>query len=231
MRFAWILFLSLSIYSQDKSIQILFIGNSLTYTNNLPEIVEHIASDFNETVTTTTLCYPNYALIDHWNDGKLQKYIKTGSFNYVIIQQGPSSQNEGKQMLLEDGAKIKALCETHGSQLVYFMVWPSKHYYYTFDGVIANHELAANKNRALLSPAGIIWKTYDTYKDLENLYSTDDFHPSKTGSFLAALTLFSTIYPNKKLSDLSYKSSKTWVTSEKSFDTIIKLINNQKQKK
>ncbi|WP_298904648.1 SGNH/GDSL hydrolase family protein [uncultured Psychroserpens sp.] len=231
MRFIWILFLSLSIYSQDKSKQVLFVGNSLTYTNDLPKIVEQIASNFNETITTTSLCYPNYALIDHWNDGKLQKYIKTGKFDYVIIQQGPSSQNDGRQMLLSDGAKIKALCEEHGSQLVYFMVWPSKNYYYTFDGVIANHKFAAKQNKALLCPVGVIWKTYDANKALENLYSVDGFHPSKAGSFLAALTIFNTIYPNKNISDLSFKSSKTWMTNKKSFDTIIELINNQNQKK
>ncbi|WP_298900027.1 SGNH/GDSL hydrolase family protein [uncultured Psychroserpens sp.] len=231
LRFIWILFISLSFYSQDKSKQLLFVGNSLTYTNDLPKIVEHIASNFNETVETIALCYPNYALVDHLKEGKLQKLLKTGTFDYVIVQQGPSSQNEGKQMLLNDGAKIKVLCDDNGSQLAFFMVWPSKYYYHTFDAVIANHKLAAKTNNALLCPVGELWKAYDTVKGLETLYSTDDFHPSKAGSFLAALTIFNTIYPDKTLKDLPFEMSQTWMTSKDSFHSIIKLINNKNLKK
>lgn len=227
MRYIFILFISLSVYSQNDSKQLLFIGNSLTYTNNLPGILKNIAAAFNETIETTSLCYPNYGLEDHWNDGKIQKLINKGEFDYIIIQQGPSSQNEGKQMLIDYGSKIKRLTDKNGSQLVYFMVWPSKNYYYTFNGVIANHKLAAEINDALLFPVGEIWKSYDETKSEESLYSIDGFHPSKTGSFLSALTMFKTIYPNKDLNTLSFENSKTWVTNNDSFNTIIKLINTK----
>ena len=227
MRYIFILFISLSVFSQNNSKQFLFVGNSLTYTNNLPEIFENIASNFNETIETTSLCYPNYGLEDHWNDGKIQKLINKGEFDYVIIQQGPSSQNEGKQMLIDYGSKIKRLCDKNRSQVVYFMVWPSKNYYYTFNGVIANHKLAAELNDALLFPVGEIWQAYNEIKNLEDLYSPDGFHPSKIGSFLSALTMFKTIYPNKDLNILSFENSKTWVTNKDSFNTIIKLINTK----
>jgi hypothetical protein len=165
-------------------------------------------------------------LEDHWNDGELQKLMLSGNYDYVVVQQGPSSQSEGKHMLIDYGAKIKALCDKHNSQLVFFMVWPSKHYYHTFHGVINNYKLAAKMNHALVSPAGTVWKAYDLEKNLENLYSDDDFHPSKTGTFLASLTLFKTIYPDKDLKDLSFEKSKTWVPDKESFNTMIRLINN-----
>jgi len=227
MRYFFILFISLSVYSQNDSKQFLFIGNSLTYTNNLPEILENIAINFDKNVETTSLCYPNYGLEDHWNDGKIQKLINRGKFDYIIIQQGPSSQNVGKEMLIDYGTKIKTICDKKGSQLVFFMVWPSKNYYYTFNGVIANYKLAAEINDALLFPVGEIWQAYDEIKNLESLYSIDGFHPSKTGSFLSALTMFKTIYPNKDLNTLTFENSKNWVTNKDSFNAIIKLINTK----
>ena len=43
-------------------------------------------------------------------------------YDYIIIQQGPSSQKKGKKMLIEDGAKIKTLCTKYKVKLGYFMV-------------------------------------------------------------------------------------------------------------
>ncbi|PWI31718.1 hypothetical protein DI383_02560 [Flavobacteriaceae bacterium LYZ1037] len=227
MRYLVLFLFSLSIYSQSEPNHVLFIGNSLTYSNNLPDILKDIATNFNETVITTSLCYPNYGLEDHWNDGKIQKIMNKEHFNYVIIQQGPSSQMEGKNTLIEFGSKIKALCSKNGSQLIYFMVWPSKHYYTTFNGVIENHKLAAKTNNALLSPVGEIWQAYNNINGLKSLYGLDGFHPSKTGSFLSALILFKTMYPNFNLNDLSFENSNSWVTNKESYNTMIELINTK----
>ena len=45
------------------------------------------------------LARANYALKDHWNEGELQSLIKSGNFDFVVVQQGPSSQAEGRAML------------------------------------------------------------------------------------------------------------------------------------
>jgi hypothetical protein len=34
---------------------------------------------------------PNYALIDHWVDGQVQKMIAAGRYDVVALQQGPTS--------------------------------------------------------------------------------------------------------------------------------------------
>ncbi|WP_394971642.1 SGNH/GDSL hydrolase family protein [uncultured Croceitalea sp.] len=176
-----------------KSLNVLFIGNSLTYTNNLPELVSKIALGKNVTLKTTTVANPNYALIDHWNDGEIQKLISENTYDFVIVQQGPSSQPEGRKMLLNDGAKIKELCEINNAKLVYFMVWPSKQYYYTFDDVIKNHIEAATKNDALLAPVGAVWKVHFDKTGDYSFYGNDGFHPSLKGSKKAAEVIVATI--------------------------------------
>lgn len=88
--------------TQKTDINILFIGNSLTYTNNLPELVKKRALQKDLIVTNSMVAFPNYAMIDHLDDGKIQKLIAHGNFDFVIMQQGPSSQEEGRLMLLED---------------------------------------------------------------------------------------------------------------------------------
>ncbi len=176
-----------------QTTRILFVGNSLTYTNNLPSLVEQEAKSRGMKVKTLMLAYPNYAIIDHWNDGEVQKYIKSEKFDYVVIQQGPSSQSEGRRMLIEDGNKLQKLCEQSNTQLAYFMVWPSQTYYYTFDGVIKNHKDAAEKNGAILCPVGEAWRAYFDNNKEYSLYGPDGFHPSPKGSRLAAEVIVDTL--------------------------------------
>lgn len=171
---------------------ILFVGNSLTYTNNLPRLVENLAKEEGKKIRTEMLALPNYALPDHLADGKLQKLIRKGDFNFVIVQQGPSSQADGREMLLETAPVLKELCQKHGAQLAYFMVWPSRQYYHTFNGVIVNYTAAAESVDALLCPVGIQWKSITDQNDF-SLYGPDDFHPSLKGSELAAKVIWESL--------------------------------------
>lgn len=173
---------------------ILFVGNSLTYTNDLPLLVKKYSKNKGIKIKTMMIAYPNYAIIDHWRDGKIQKLIASNKYDYVIIQQGPSSQSEGRKMLIEDGQKVSNLCMSNNTKLCYFTVWPSLNYYSTFDGVIKNHKDAAELNNAILLPVGDVWKRYiDTTEDTA-YYGPDGFHPSKKGSEIAAKVIVETIF-------------------------------------
>lgn len=172
--------------SQNPELKILFVGNSLTYTNDLPELVENTAEKKGMHLYTEMIALPNYALIDHWKDGKVQKLISSNNFDLVIIQQGPSSQKFGKDILIEYGEKFNELCKKNDSQLAYFMVWPSLTYYHTFEDVIENHKEAAKINNVILFPVGEVWKKHFDATANFDYYSADGFHPSEKGSRHAA---------------------------------------------
>lgn len=177
----------------NSDVNLLFIGNSLTYTNDLPSLVKSEAKKRGIKVGTKSIVQGGYALIDHWEDGILQEEIATGKFDFVVVQQGPSSQEFGRQVLIEYGEKIKKLCDIHGAELVYYMVWPSLSYYHTFDGVIKSHEMAASMNKALLCPVGKVWKQHFDATDDFSYYGSDGFHPSLKGSKVAAKVIYNTL--------------------------------------
>lgn len=175
------------LFSQQKeNTSILFVGNSLTFTNNLPKLVKKVAKSKGKKITTEMVAFPNFAIIDHWKGGKVQQLISSKKYDYVIIQQGPSSQLNGRQMLIEDGKKYSDLCKANDVTLCYYMVWPSLQFYQTFDGVIQNYTDAASINEAKLLPVGKLFKAhFDRTKDY-SYYGRDGFHPSKKGSKKAA---------------------------------------------
>ncbi len=78
-------------------------------------------------------------------------------------------------------ARIKALCEKHHTQLMFFMVWPARANIKMFDGVINNYTEAAAKTGALLCPVGKIWKEHFESTNDYSYYGADQFHPSLSG--------------------------------------------------
>jgi hypothetical protein len=183
-----------TVVRNDSIKSILFVGNSLTYTNNLPGIFAQMAKDSGVAVSVQMLAYPNYALEDHWNDKQMQTIISTGMYHYVVVQQGPSSQTEGREMLLDYGRKIKDLCVKYNTQLAFFMVWPARSNLNTIDGVIKNYTDAATETNSLLCPVGLVWKNYFLATGDYSYYGIDGFHPSVAGTESAAKIIFQSLF-------------------------------------
>jgi len=173
---------------------ILFIGNSLTFTNNLPELVQNEARNRGLNIGIKMEARANFAISDHWDNGTVQDLIKTKVFKFVVIQQGPSSQSLGRSILIEYGQKYSDLCKANDANLAFFMVWPSLAYYYTFDGVIKNYSDAANLYDSYLCPVGEVWKQhFDNTNDF-SYYGPDGFHPSYLGSEVAAQVIAESLF-------------------------------------
>jgi lysophospholipase L1-like esterase len=177
-----------------KQKSVLFIGNSLTYTNDLPAMLAKIGKEQEVTIATKTVAYPNYALEDHWNDGHVQQLIASKKYDFVVVQQGPSSQADGRAMLFDYGARLKTLCDAYNTKLAFFMVWPALSNIHTFDGVIKNYTDAAVETGSLLCPVGKIWKEHFSATNDYSFYGPDMFHPSQKGSENAAMIIYSTIF-------------------------------------
>src|SRR4051812_13635705 len=74
-----------------KPIRILFIGNSLTSSNDLPGIVQAVAKSRDIAVQVETCTPGGFSLEDHWNRGDCRKTLVGSKFDVVVLQQGPSS--------------------------------------------------------------------------------------------------------------------------------------------
>jgi hypothetical protein len=185
--------------AQAKQINVLFVGNSLTYTNNLPEIISYLFANEKISLTYKTFTFSDYSLEDHWNDGMVEAEITTGKYDYVVLQQGPSALDESRVLLIEYVKKFAALCKDTKTKPLLYMVWPSQSRLFDLERVIKNYTDAARISNSVLCPAGLAWKyTWDDDKELL-LYSADGLHPTLQGSLLAALTIYAGIKGIKKL--------------------------------
>src|SRR5688572_65820 len=80
--------------------RILFIGNSLTYWNDLPAMVQSLAAAAKRRITCQQVAFPDVSLEDHWQRGDAVRAIRRGGWSHVVLQQGPRGEPLGNAILL-----------------------------------------------------------------------------------------------------------------------------------
>lgn len=180
----------------EKDLRVLFIGNSLTYSNQLPEMAAALArSSKRRKLSFKTVAYPNYALEDHWNEKEVHKLLDNNRWDYVVMQQGPSASDDGRRSLIEYVKKFSAKIKNAGARPVLFGVWAPRSYESRmFDRTIGSYELAAKEVDGVYAPAGRAWLLALQRDPHLKLYGPDGFHPTEAGTYLAALVVFRSLY-------------------------------------
>lgn len=174
-----------------STVRVLFVGNSLTYVNDLPGMVRALAEAGGAvTIETRDVSLPGYALEDHWATPTSRAALAEGGWDVVVLQQGPSALPESQVNLIQwAGTWADAIREQGGMPALY-MVWPDRARITAFDSVSTSYRLAAAAANAELYPAGDAWQAAWRRDATLALYGPDDFHPSVMGSYLAALVMY-----------------------------------------
>lgn len=192
-------------------IHILFIGNSLTYVNDVPNIVREIAELDGVEVNVTSVAYPDFSLDDHIANGSLEM-LKDQKFDFLIAQQGPSALPESQVLLKQSAIKFSQLCSSHRIRFGLYGVWPSQARSFDRDACIDSYASAAEASNALLCPAGLAWKLAWEKDPKLPLYGPDQFHAGIHGSVLAAMTIYAAIQGKK---DLDFIKKSKWPSISK----------------
>lgn len=179
-----LLLLFLATGAHARELRILFVGNSLTYFNDMPRMVERLGR-----VRTESVAFPDYSLEDHLRDPRTREALAK-KWDVVVLQQGPSAMVSSRQQLLRD---VRAFADRTRAKIALLTVWPSRARSGDFDRVIESYRLAAEAVGGVVIPAGVAWKQVLEQRPDIALYSEDGFHPSKTGSYLMALTVYRTL--------------------------------------
>ncbi len=188
VRFLIALLLAVPAYGAD--LRILFLGNSLTYSNDLPSMVRRIGEIDGKTIETAMVAAPNYSLEDHLMSQRSRRaLVRAGKWDVVVLQQGPSSLDESRRMLVRDSERVRHLLPER-TKVAILMVWPDERRVGAFERVIESHRIAAEAVDGVLIPAGEAW--YRIVKDGGGhmLYSKDGFHPTLAATYMVALATY-----------------------------------------
>jgi hypothetical protein len=175
-----------------EGLAILFVGNSLTYFNDMPEIVAAISLGAGDDppLRVGMVAFPNFSLEDHWNRGDALDAIDSGGWDVVVLQQGPSTLPASRLHLVEWAGRFAERIRASGARPALFSVWPTDGSEAGFDATLASYGAAAAAVDGVLVPAGEAWRVAWARDSHLTLTIGDGFHPSLLGSVIAAYSIW-----------------------------------------
>ena len=205
-------------FSQEE-IRVLFLGNSYTYVNDLPKIIEDIATNENKVFKHASVTPGGCTLFQHVESQTSLSKIRQGNWDFVILQE--QSQLPVIDYYRHNTLKpsYKALYDSimlynPNAKVVGYMTWGRRYggqqcvnfgegLYCSADFVDFNHMQDtltaaycenAYATTSYVAPVGEAWKAALATDPSLVLHSNDNSHPSYDGSYLAACVFYSVFW-------------------------------------
>ncbi len=204
-----LVFLIAEILQAQQTRKVLFIGNSYTFTNNLPDIISNIASSMGDSLIYDIAAPGGYTFTQHLNDSATLLKIMQGGWDYIVMQE----QSQLPSFDSYSTSAASALCNfinlySPCARKLFYMTWGRKHgdalncpvnppscTYEGMDSMIKmNYLYMASITNAEVSPVGAVWRNIITNNPSIELYNPDESHPSEAGSYAGACSFYSLLY-------------------------------------
>lgn len=200
-----------------KNPRILFVGNSHTRCNGMPTMVKQLCQS-----AGMNACVESYTITGHslyqWaypqkranqlESQKLFKALQTKTWDYVIFQDEVPTIFKKESRMTKALGKLVPMARQAGAQIILYQNWaPQKEniiYQKRSEQVsgvddfqqqlIDRYDKMADEFSTAVAPAGVAFRRAEKVLPKLDLYIADKKHASKTGSYLAACTIYSTIF-------------------------------------
>jgi hypothetical protein len=191
--------------SSEPAVRILFVGNSYTYSNDLPSMVHDLAGAAGRSVEIGVMAPAGWWWRDHAASEKTLDAIADGNWDFVVLQEQsmvPAAPDMARQVSSPAAVKLAVAAIESGARPVLFLTWGHRDgsaevghsSYSTMQVAIAGtySELGAAVTGEV-APVGMAWWMAREERPDVSLYQADGIHPSMEGSYLAAAVITATI--------------------------------------
>lgn len=178
--------------------KLLFIGNSHTYYNGLPDMVRRLFEATGQRTHVTMLAEGGKSLSYHVTAPNTIFNIRCGEYDAVIAQDRASGFEEASfraaaAALLEQTQKADAA-------LYFFMPWVTTREEKSVQNAMAEvYRSFCYANGCFFAPAGEVFLRLRQTEPVETLYREDGSHATLFGTYVAAVTIFYTLTGRKRI--------------------------------
>jgi hypothetical protein len=186
----------------SKSFRVLFLGNSLTYVNDLPATLRALAAaqPTPAKIETQTFVAPGGSLAERWDDGKAAAALGAGHWDAVVLQErggllacmvDPAQRTQPDCRASERAHKeFAARAKAAGARVLLLSTWgPDTQYQSKLDR--AAKQLASRID-ARVVPAGATLRTL-AQRNGDKATFPDGIHPSVLATLVMAVQLHEAI--------------------------------------
>lgn len=199
--------------AQGESKRVLFIGNSYTEVNNLPQLVQRVAESAGDVVEYQSNTPGGCTFQQHCNNLSMD-LIRQGGWDVVVLQEQsqrpsfPQSQVEVEVFPYAQQLVEAVYNNNPEGEAMFYMTWGRKYgdqqnapYFPvlgTYEGMDSmlyeRYMYMARQYDASVCPVGRVWRYLRTNNPEIELYQSDESHPSLAGSYAAACAFYTLIF-------------------------------------
>ena len=211
-----LLFVSIGKFVAQDTLNVLFIGNSYTSVNNLPLLVKNLSTSAGKTLNIDSNMPGGYLMSSHLNDATTFSKISQGNWDYVILQeqsQIPTIDYYRYNDMYPAMTDLKSVIEQYNpcAKIITYMTWGRRfggqqcdpsgtncspvftNFNHMQDSLTSAYLEISEQLNIQCAPVGVTWQNILNDTTLV-LHSGDNSHPNIDGSYVAALSIFSSIW-------------------------------------
>ncbi len=178
------------------TLRVLFVGNSYTYFENLPQVVSVLSEQTGTFLLTEKITIGGAKLSEHWRGARglnTVERIRNGNYDIVVLQEWSlGTVNERDSAVFYLGLFSK-LARDNGAEPYYYLTWGREKIPQQQEVISRVYRETAALNRATVVPAGEAWAHARSLRPDLKLYDPDGTHPSDLGTYLTACVFVATI--------------------------------------
>jgi hypothetical protein len=172
--------------NDPSAIHVLFLGNSLTYWNEMPWMLEKISSGSPAHIAAEFVGGSGKSLRQHWERGAALRAIRRRRWNFVVLQGQSTEADENPAEFLAFGRRLDAEIRRNGAKTVLFLTWPNRGK--SPEGIVDAYRSLARATGAVVAPVGLAWQGLALRG--RDLYDASGVHSNLAGSYLTACVLY-----------------------------------------
>ncbi len=185
-----------SAQGQKDTLRVLFVGNSYTYFENLPQVVSVLSEQTGTFLLTGKITIGGAKLSEHWRGARglnTREKIRKGNYDIVVLQEwslGTVNERDSAAFYL---GLFSKLAREAGAEPYFYLTWAREKIPQQQDVISRVYRETAALNRATVVPAGEAWARARSLRPEIKLYDPDGTHPSDLGTYLTACVFIATI--------------------------------------
>jgi hypothetical protein len=167
---------------------VLFIGNSLTYFNEMPWMTEEVAKSLGKPLRAIFAGASGRNLRQQWEDPKVLQMMRDSHADFVVLQPQSAEVMRDFDSVRRYARLLATEARKSGAKPVFFMTWAVEGM--SQQEITKRSILLARELRAPIAPVGLAWEHLQ--KRGINLF-WDDVHPNVAGSYLEACIFYAMV--------------------------------------
>lgn len=175
---------------------VLFIGNSHTYLNQMPRMLEALveADARDIRLNTEQSTGKGVSLEWHWNNPPTRGMIASRRWDRVVLQDRSGGPLEALQSFQRHARLLDKEIRKRSAATVFYMTWANRSRPETQTLLADAYANVADELDAVLAPVGLAWQEVRRLIPGLDLYHPDGRHANPVGSYLTACVFYATLF-------------------------------------